>query len=175
MKRIWKIVGIALIVVLLGLLIWKISTQKEKPFNKFPLKRTHYVFNQTTIAGLDTIVHAGLQCLNVDSAVVVIRPFKEIKAPEDIVYKAYIVGNDNTYVLYINKFARVETVSVIAHELVHLTQYMTKKLVIDGSICVWNGDTIDITKMFYDQRPWERDAFQKQVMLADKMEKLLYE
>lgn len=174
MKQIWKIVGIILIALLLIFVVYKISTRKEKPFSKIEFNKSHLVFNQTDVQYLDTIVHAGLQCLNVDSAIVVIRPFKEVTAPDDIEFKAYLVGKEYTYILYINKFNREFNITAISHELIHLTQYKSKQLIINGAVCIWNGDTVDVAKILYDQRPWEKDAFTKQIELSNKVTKLLY-
>lgn len=177
MKNKWfKIAGIILLIIVLIFLIWKISTYKEKLFNKFPFETYHHVINTTNVLYLDTIVHAGLQILKIDSVIVVIKPLinKEGILPGDLDVKGYIKGEGYTYIIFIDDFSKEESIKILSHELIHLKQYYNNELKIINNIPVWKGDTIKLDKYDYNQRPWEKEAFANEYDLGLKMNKILY-
>lgn len=58
-------------------------------------------------------------------------------------------------------------IETLAHELVHVWQYATKKMVDGcGSIVYWQGVAIDEATTPYADLPWEIEAFEKQVELT---------
>jgi hypothetical protein len=178
MKKILKIAGIILAIIILIFVIYKIATYKEKTFNKFTFKTNHYVFNRTDALYLDTIVHAGLQKLDIDSVIVVIRPLinKEGILSGDMEFKAHIKGEEYSYIIYIGNFSRDENISILSHELIHLKQYYRNeiKIINEGKTPIWKGDTIDVNGYTYENRPWEKEAYGNQYKLSEKMKTLLY-
>jgi len=177
MKKIFKIIGIILAVLIIIFVIYKISTHKETPFTKFTFKSYHYVINTTEIPYLDTIVHAGIQSLLIDSVTIVIKPIiNNIVLPDDLEAKAYIIGNGYQYVIYIGKLSRIDYITALSHELIHLKQYYKKELILanNGKTPIWKGDTIDIKNYTYENRPWEKEAYDNQDKIAGKMKLLLY-
>jgi hypothetical protein len=178
MKKILKIFGIVILILLLILLIYKIFTYKEQTFNKFEFKHYHKVFNMTETSYLDTIVHSGLQSLNIDSVIVIIKPLKnkEGMLPGDLVAKAYIKTNGIQYIIFIDKLDRNENITTLSHELIHLKQYYKKELILidNGKIPIWKGDTINLNEYTYENRPWEKEAYDNQNKIASEMKLLLY-
>jgi hypothetical protein len=176
MKKILKIIGAILLAILLIFIIWKIVTYKEKPFKKFTFKTYNHVFNTTKISYLDTIVHSGLQSLKIDSVIVVIEPLinNEKLLPGDLDTKAYIKGEKYSYLIFIGNFSRTDNILTLSHELIHLKQYYNNELIINGNMQIWKGDTINISNISYEKRPWEIDAFSKQKQLELDMIKILY-
>ena len=120
-----KIVGIILLIALVIFAIYKLSTQKEKYFSTFTFERSHQVYNTTGVAYLDTIVQAGLQSLNIDTVIVIIKPLINADGilPEGLTTKAYIKGSGRQYIIYIDNFSRDEYITILSHELIHLKQY----------------------------------------------------
>lgn len=58
-------------------------------------------------------------------------------------------------------------IETLAHEMVHVWQYATKKLVDGGgAISYWQGVAIDEAKTPYAELPWEIEAYQKQIELT---------
>jgi hypothetical protein len=178
MKKILKISGIVLIILLIILILYKIFTYKEQSFNKFEFKSYNYVFNMTQIPYLDTIVHSGLQALDIDSVIVVIKPLidKEVVIPGDLIVKAYIKGTGFQYIIFIDKLNRYESITTLSHELIHLKQYYNKDLILldNIKIPIWKGDTIDVKDYTYENRPWEKEAYNNQNKIASEMKLLLY-
>lgn len=178
MKKILKIVGIILAVLIIIFVIYKIVTYKETPFTKFPFQKNHHVYNMTKVEYLDTIVNAGLQTLNIDSVIIIIKPIinKEGLLPDDLIAKANIVGKDCQYIIYVDKCSRSEYISVLSHELIHLKQYYKSELILTnkGKTPIWKGVTINVKDYTYENRPWEKEAYEDSNNLATKMKLLLY-
>jgi len=57
---------------------------------------------------------------------------------------------------------------VLAHEMVHVKQYVRKEL--DYKMCTWKSKPIDPDEMDYYDRPWEAEAFALQDVLLAKYE-----
>ena len=51
---------------------------------------------------------------------------------------------------------RDEMISTIAHEMVHVKQYVTGELTED--LCMWKGHEIDSDAVDYEEHPWEIEA-----------------
>lgn len=178
MKKFLKIIGIILAILILIFIIYKIFTYKEQTFNKFDFKNYHHVFNMTETLYLDTIVHSGLQSLNIDSVIVIIKPLKDKEGllPGDLVTKAYIKTNGVQYIIFIDKSNRIDNITILSHELIHLKQYYKNELILinDGKTPIWKGDTINLKNYTYENRPWEKEAFDNQNRIASEMKKMLY-
>jgi len=176
-KKIIKILGIILGILLLIFIVWKIITYEEKYFNKFDFNKNHTVFNMTDIDYLDTIIHSGLQSIKIDNIIVVIKPMidkKNLQIPDNINIKAYIIGEGIQYIIYIDKMSKNENINVLSHELIYLEQYYTKKLIIKKDTIIWDDHIINIELLTYEERPWEKEAFNNQHNLENKMRKILY-
>lgn len=175
MKKGLKI--IVLVVLVIGLIfgIYKLASYKEPPFDiKIEFSPKYTVINQTKIPYLDTIVQAGLISLNSDSVNIRIFPLEIAKniQIQGVDLKAFVTGTGSVYVIYIEDSGRSKDIEILSHELVHLKQYQDKRLVINGQVSIWLGDTLNIKS--YNDRPWEIEAFRKQGELDKNIRKLLY-
>ena len=172
-KKIWITIVVALLLIALVLLL----TKKEEPFKKVELSRNNYVTNYTNMTFLDTIAYVGMDSLKLCEVAVQIKPLSK-QAKENfgsnIELRGMIYGSGNQYILWIDEMGRQEAMGTIAHELIHLVQYRTKELVPDGIYIYWNRSKYDFKEMPYETRPWEADAFEKQVPLERKIRSALY-
>jgi len=149
-----KIIGSIIILLILFFIAYKVLTYKEVSFNNFPFQTNHYVYNRTEMSFIDTIVNSGLQKLNIDSVIIVIRPLINKEYLEkDYDVKAHILGEKYTYIIYIENNSRDNCIKILSHELIHLKQYYTGDLIIQKDIISWKGDTIDLYKYSYENRP----------------------
>lgn len=175
------ILGIILLV-LIGFIIFKtgILTYQERTFKQFNIETTNIVSNKTEEKYLDSIVHVGLNELNMDSIVVTIKPLTDEAKKRFEVYgnlKAHIFGRDRQYFIFLDDMGRDESIKVLSHELIHLKQYYTKKLILSKTEAIWDGtiySEYQISELKYEDRPWEMEAFAKQRELQNKIEKVLY-
>ena len=185
------IIGIILLI-LIGFILFKksfrdrlkfkinIGTYQEQPFKQFDIETTNIVANRTEDNYLDSVVYVGLNELGMDSLAVTIRPITdEVKQQFDSegTLKAHILGRDRQYIIFLDDMGRDESIKVLSHELIHLRQYVTKKLVLHKNEVVWDGEIISeyrVSELKYDDRPWEIEAFAEQRQLENKIRNILY-
>ncbi len=56
---------------------------------------------------------------------------------------------------------------VLAHEMVHVKQYVKQELeIIDQQYALWKGKSYNFERVHYRQTPWERDALRNDNQLA---------
>lgn len=61
-----------------------------------------------------------------------------------------------------------DPLSTLAHEIVHVRQYVTEELVDKNSYCLWKGkryEAVEVDTEDYYTSPWEIDAYGRQVGL----------
>ena len=166
-------IAVALFVVAIVLLALK----PEKAFNKVKITYNNVVTNYTKMTFLDTVAYVGMDSLKLCDIQLTIRPLSQQAKDNfgsNIELKGLIYGVGNHYDMWIDEMNRNEAIGTIAHELIHLTQYKSKELVYEGMYVYWNRSKYDFKEMPYDTRPWEADAFEKQVPLERKIRSALY-
>lgn len=174
MKKIGLIILSLLLVFLIIFLI--IHTKKEDiPFKPVELSENNQIVNRTNIDYYDTIMNVGLDQMNIQGIPVVIMEMTdESKKQFDGTLKAHIRYHNNTYYLFIGDEDRYDAIEIIAHEIIHINQYNTNQLIFDGQMITWEGQPFGLSDLEYNDRPWEKDAFDKQRSLSDKINLILY-
>ena len=153
---------------------------KEQTFNRIDIETTNMVANRTETNYLDSIVYVGLNEMNLDSVAITIRqisPDVQAMFDSNSQLKAHIIGKGNQYVIFVDDMSRDEAIKVLSHELIHLKQYYTKKLILEKDKVIWNGREVyqtEINETKYEQRPWEAEAFAGQRGLENKIREILY-
>ena len=88
---------------------------------------------------------------------------------------ASIIGANDQYLIYINDVDRTTAMKSLAHELIHLKQYDSGRLRVIGSgVVIWEGNEVNVLDIPYNDRPWEKEAFQGQNELEIKIKNILY-
>ena len=158
----------------------KFGIYKEQTFNRIDIETTNLIANRTDRNYLDSIVYVGLNGLNLDSVAVTIRQISpEVQAMFDSnsQLKAHIIGKGKQYIIFVDEMSRDEAIKVLSHELIHLKQYYTKKLILEKDKVIWDGRVVyqnEINETKYEQRPWEAEAFAGQRGLETKIREILY-
>ena len=153
---------------------------KEQTFNRIDIQTTYMVANRTDRDYLDSIVYVGLNELNLDSVAITIRqisPDVQARFDSESQLKAHIIGKENQYIIFVDEMSRDEAIKVLSHELIHLKQYYTKKLILEKDKVYWDGREIyqtEINETEYQRRPWEAEAFAGQRGLENKIREILY-
>jgi predicted metallopeptidase len=153
---------------------------KEQTFNIIDIETTNMVANKTDRNYLDSIVYVGLNEMNLDSIAVTIRqinPDVQAMFDSNSQLKAHIIGRGNQYIIFVDDMGRDESIKVLSHELIHLKQYYTKKLILEKNKVNWGGKEIyenEIDEISYQNRPWEAEAFAGQRDLENKIREVLY-
>lgn len=159
--------------------IYYSEKQESKPFVQTEVEdKSNSVFNNTTLGFYDTIILTGLNILGVEGVGVTVEPVstkaKEVFASQGGELAAHIREFYGSYYLYIEPSSKKESIDVIAHELIHLTQYNSGQLSYANDTITWNGKKYHKYEIPYGERPWEIDAEEKGVVLASKIKQKLY-
>jgi hypothetical protein len=123
-------------------------------------------------------VSQGLDVLGLKGEYVMIRtmnPSLKGALGADTELRAYIIGERNQYVIYVDDLGREESLTILSHELIHLQQYSSGRLIrMEDRFVMFNGEVFNVDNIPYKDRPWEIDAFKKEKDLKMKLEKNLY-
>ena len=181
-----KIKNIILIIVLVlsvvFLVIYLNKKAVEIPFNTNDLPETSdYIGNHTeNMKFIDTVLYRGIYDLGIEGVFInVFTLSDEVKInfqrENEMELEAHIVGEDPQYAIYVTDMDRRTSLRILAHELYHLQQYHTKRLINKGNgIVSWEGNDVDVLSIPYNERPWEKEAFDNQSTLEKKLIKELY-
>lgn len=170
MKKSLKIIYIILALII-GCLIIFLLLKKPKEFNKTTFPINNVVSDRTETDFLTTIIHTGLHVLEIDSSYIIIAKMPESMRNglgDEYNMKAFIIGNNKQYMIYVSDLNRYEAITVLSHELIHLQQYRSGRLKLLGNKKIlWEGIEFIPSNLPYDQRPWEIEAH----AMDDKIEK----
>jgi hypothetical protein len=179
-KNIVKYLIIFSCAVFLSILIFYISNYEEPTFNQVELNEENTIHNFTNTSYYDTIIHLGLNELQIKNISVVINRIHE-NARKDFelqgggILGAHLKELNNNFYLYLDEFDKSMTIDVISHELIHLEQYYSKRLKYENDSLTWNGERFGRTELQYENRPWEIEAYRKEKELSKKIKNILYE
>jgi len=170
---------IVLAIIIVGILIL-LLTKKETTFRTYTSLNNNYIQNFVqSKTYLDTIVMVGLDRLGINGYSVHIRPQQgTIKIDDEYSTEAFILGNEYQSAIYTKEsLNRYTAIKILAHELIHLEQYRSGKIKRVGTKGVeWDGELIeDITTIPYNEREWEKEAFDKGRELEKEIRKELIE
>lgn len=178
MKKTILFVVIALII---GVIIYFLNREsKTEYFNEVTLPETNTVYNSSDYNFMDTIVSIGLEELSIKDKTVTIRNMPSYVSnnfdnQNDMRLEASVYGVGDTYIIYVTNMDRDVAMKILSHELIHLNQYASKRLVIlSNGLVKWEGKEISVLDYSYNNRPWEIEAFDGQGDLQKRIEKILY-
>lgn len=162
-KRWFIIIGIALLSIAIGFIVYKSITEEEKYFKPITIGNENIILNSITDKPyLDTAVYSFLKYLDIDSNIVIIRALDANYHPsnmDEYDLKAHLQNQDNQYLLWLSDMGRENTLKTLSHEFVHFKQYYNKELQIAGENIQWLGKPYSIINMKYQEYPWEIQAF----------------
>ena len=115
------------------------------------------------------------------SVLITIMP-EEMRSTEVLNYRAVMFKNqymDNTYIIMLaDNIKPSEMNEILLHEAAHIMQYQKEELIVHdfiNSIYIYKGDTVDLKKISYQNREFEKDAYQIQEELHLKLNALIYD
>jgi hypothetical protein len=165
-----------LLVGLISFLLINTSVREEDYFNQVELSDNNFITNTEVNAFYDTIISVGLDEAGISGVNVVVSELSN-GAKEKFDYgelKAHVRYFNGTYYLFLDKYGRRESIEIISHEIIHISQYNTGQLIYENGELYWEGEFYDLETLDYDNRPWERDAFSGESNLSSKILKKLY-
>lgn len=151
--------------------------RKPKEFKEMSIPIKNSVLDRTKTSYLKTIVDVGLYELDIDSSYVIISKMPESmknSIGDEFEMKASIIGEGKQFMMYVDDMDRMEAIKIISHELIHLEQYQSGRLVkLDDNKVLWEGKVLDVKKIPYMKRPWEIEAHKKDNELEKKIKNML--
>lgn len=179
-----KILKIVLIVLLLiGLIIgvYLLNRKAEQPFKQVELPDTaNFINNRTDNKYIDTVMLLAANKLGIDGAIISVFPMSDVsrinfERDNGISLKAFIIGSGYQYAVYTEDLTRLEAITVFSHEMIHLKQYNSNRLIVlENGIVKWDGVMMEVNSIPYNDRPWEKEAFENETKLANDLKKILY-
>ena len=174
-----RILIITLIILLLGVLIVLINeNNKDQPFKDIVLPESSLVLNKTEYLYYDTIIKVGLNEIGLKDINLGVYPLSLQSKSNFIsngeVLKAHLREQSGLYYLFIENTNKNESISIISHELIHIEQYHTKKLIYGNGLLLWDQKPYDLLQIQYSDRPWEVEAFKKGRVLEEKLKNILF-
>jgi hypothetical protein len=172
-----KILLIVLLVLIGGSVIYLALLSKEKSFKSIELSDNYQIINRTTVDYYDTVLNVALGVAGIQNAIVLIYPLSDkTKNQFDGNLKAHLRFKDDIFYLFIDDLNRSEAIEVIAHETIHVKQYLSGEVFYDdvSNKFFWKGEEFNISAVPYESRPWESLAFSGQSGLINQMESILY-
>lgn len=178
MKKTLKIIILLLVISTIIFLIIRFNNSSEKYFNTITLDSSIRVTNYTDKNYLDTIVSTGLSILNLEKINVVLLTLspqiKDVMGPEEELQAHVREKEALTYYIWITDLPREKSIDVLSHELIHIEQYATNRLIFENNILLWELKEYDLNRYEYRNRPWEIEAFSKEKDLSIKIKEKLY-
>ena len=174
LKTIIVLLGIIAISYLFYLLI---QSNKEAYFNSIQFKNENYINNRTDMKFTDTILRVGLDKLGLKDVVVLVQPLTESAKQSlgpDTQLKAHVRQEQNGYIVWMDNISRTEALTVLSHEILHIKQYESGRLVVNGTNVIFDGKQYDINEIPYEQRNWEIEAFHDQTEMETYIRDILY-
>jgi predicted metallopeptidase len=137
------------------------------------------VRNRVDVKYLDTILSVGATKMGMSNIYIDVRELdpKNRYTIEGVETMAHVYGTTNVFLLYTQNLSRKLSISVMAHELIHIWQMHTGKLMPGpkGSLIYDNKYYADGNNIPYDERPWEIEANEKARDLETQIRKELYD
>jgi hypothetical protein len=178
-KYIWIIVVVALLLV--GLIVVLNIVQKKRdarPFKRQDFSQTIAITNGTEHR-VDTIALVlADKIFDMDTIELIFYPIPKIFQEGDMEFYAIVskvpFGENKFLILLDRKMSFSKMLTAVSHEFIHIEQYRNGDLDVYGKYAIWKGDTIDMSIVKYDDRPFEKDAFKNQESVKKKLKELLY-
>lgn len=174
MKKTLLIVTSIVFMIVLIFLVFK-SKSEEQYFNQVNLTQYNLIGNSLPLNFYDTILSVGLDEASISGLFITIYPLSDAAKDnfQNSQLKAHVRYANGTFYLFIDELDRQEAIKVIAHEIIHIEQYLSKRLIYEDGVIYWDNRQYELNNIDYETRPWENDAFMREGPLASKISNIL--
>ena len=181
-KKKWLII-ILIVSIVLGsmiLLIIHQNKQDKRPFKKMDFIETISIQNGTKYKKIDTVIYVlAHDIFKLDTININVFYLPDVFKKSDLEYYAIVQQIPfipSGYLILLKHDMRLPSLKLIlSHEFIHIDQYENGYLSVDNKQAIWKGDTIDFKEVKYKDRPFEKEAFDKQRKIYRTLNELLYE
>lgn len=169
-----KYLTIILVFLVFIIVVLKISSTKQaEVISPSVFSDKNLIISYGTNPVLDTVLMIGLDLQGISGIKVVIKPMDDLHIEYEESSRAFITHWEGVFYLYVNDLYYDEVFKVLSHEIVHISQYLNKRLYVTNYSILWQDRTYP-HGIPYDSRPWEIEAFREQGELSHKIQKVYY-
>ena len=181
-----KILGIILILIGILLVVFSMIKQSKKenrPYKKQDFPETVEITNNTDYTRLDTLVMVMTnKFFKLDTFSLIInyipKSVNDGKGKDEFVLQCLVqqipFGVNKFLMLIERDLPSYKAKTALEHEMQHVFQMVSGRLIIYGKIGIWEGDTIDMREVNYMDRPWEKEAYKLEGEVLKQIEQYLY-
>jgi hypothetical protein len=173
---------ILLIGILVGYAIYKSYQFENSPMKAFSFSEyPNEITNFSSTPYLDTVTHVMLRDMGVFGVRIALHDVTNTVSTNIMagsVVNGFVAERFDgvIQVFILPDKSKIQTFQILSHELIHVKQLVDGRLnVLDGNTAIWNGDTVDIHKWEYKNRPWEVEAYNNQNSIRWNAINFLYE
>jgi hypothetical protein len=135
---------------------------------------SNHVSNYSIGLNLEKYIQVGLKYLKLNSLNILIKDLpNDLKTSFEngIELEGLTIKHDEGYIIYVLRgLSKKELIKMISHEIVHIKQYETNELMVCSNTIIWKGsDMNNLSKISYESRPWELDAFKNQNLIRKQI------
>jgi hypothetical protein len=185
MEKTLKVVMWILIAVVAVMTIFAVGTiiQKKRDARSFaPVEfpETIVVENSTNYRADTICMHLAHNILGLDTFNLIIVYIPEVLNEGEMEYYAivqYLPFKKNQFLILLNRdgLSLSKLKMALSHEFVHIDQYLRGDLVLYPLFAVWKGEDVYLMETPYEERPFEKEAFQYQGKYLKQLNKVLYD
>jgi predicted metallopeptidase len=173
-KKLLLIIGAILLIIVVIFFIFK-SPKQDTFFNRIELNDNNYISLNVKQSYYDTIISVGLDEMNLrDIRVVILELSDNHKSQFNGDLRAHIRYHEDVYYLFIGDYGRENSIDILSHEIIHISQYYSGKLNYENDVIKWNDRVYQLNDIEYEDRPWEIEAFSQEKELSNKIKNRLY-
>lgn len=173
MKKSSIVIGLAILVAIIVLVVLSKNNTRYKAITLSSNNTTGYI---NVPVFYDTVMSVALDKAGLTNLSVVVKNLQQ-QTESDVSLKAHVRYSGGKYYVFIDpNISKLEAIDIISHEVIHILQYHKNQLVyVKGDTLRWEGELYTLTQLQYDDRPWEKEAFEKTPTLSSKVRnELLY-
>lgn len=171
------ILGIIVVFTTVFFVFFNEDKEESVYFKNVIFKKENTITNSTGKSYLDTIIRVALDLLDIENQhVMVMNLNKSMEGAlgKDIELKAHVKQYDGGYIIFLSDVSRMDAIYILSHECIHISQYVSKRLIVSQDVVFWNDSPTYPKEIAYEDRPWEVEAFQMETRLVDEVLNSLY-
>lgn len=171
MSKFIKVLVLLLILIISFLMIRSMFKDSDPPFRSdLVITPVHDIRNWSSIQYADTVLHIALEVLRLDKEITIFihdmqPPHFRITPTQSGTLRGFVhVLSGKDYQIFLDSsLSRQVIIETLAHELIHIDQFRSGRLVeLSNQEVLFRDQVYEVSSIDYEDRPWEREAFRHQ-------------
>lgn len=170
------LIWISVFVIFIAVIFLILKKKDENQYFEQVILTTNNTINNNSLPRyIDTILSVGLDVTGLVDITLVVNPMTESSKSSipDYELRAHVREWDGVFYLFVGSINRNEAIKILSHELIHIHQYYSGELSFTDGKVYWEGDEYELNNTEYGKRPWEQNAFDREIPLSNAIESIL--